>query len=239
MLNKLKPIHKNSKLDIEAILRASNNEKKKNIMRANTISMNDDEDSEEAPEDNFGDLPDATGAQQKMLTKNRILEGELIAGILKHWDEIFKVAVKKKGRKIILSKDEYSINFDVKNRRELILPPEYYLNLTDLEKYYIQNYKGKNPDWDITPLRMYLARRYDIKSDLIHLSIISKFCNTDMVDLIRKRYKPYQNKLLMKVKKRIKLRNARRKVEVAKPRRQTVAGAINLGQGKIKTHALK
>ena len=230
----------NSKLDIEAVLRASSNEKKKNIMRANTVSINDDEDSEEAPEDDFGDLPDAIEKKHVKLTKKqRVFEAELIAGMLKHWDEIFKAAVQKKGRKIILSKDEYSINYDVKNRRELILPPEYYLNLTDLEKFYIHNYKDKNPDWDITPLRMYLARRYDIKSDLIHLSNISKFCQVDMVDLIRKRYKPYQNKLLMKVKKRIKLRHARKKIEVHKPQRMAQRNSINVAGAKVKSHQLK
>lgn len=209
----------NSKLDVDAVLREGENKKKMNVMRSNTINYKDDS-SEECPEDHWADLPDPIEKKNVKLTKKqRVFEAELITGILKHWDEIFKVAVKKKARKIILSKDEYSINYDVKNRRELILPPEYYLNLTDLEKYYLENYKGKDPNWDVLPLRMYLGRRYEIKSDLIHLSNIAKFCNTDMVNLFKKKFKPYQNKLLAKVKKRIKMRNARKKVEVSMPKR--------------------
>jgi hypothetical protein len=149
--------------------------------------------------------------------------------------------VEKKGRKIILSKDEYSIDYDIRNRRELILPPEFYLNITKLEKYYFENYDQAKADWDITPLRMYLTRRYDIKSDLIHLTNISKFCKVPMVDLVRKRYKPYQNKLLMKVKKRIKLKHARRRVSIVKPRKAAGGGSVvPIGlKAKVQSHALK
>lgn len=199
------------------------------------------DDSDEVPEDEWEDLPLPSQEKKVKLTKKqRVFEEKLIEGIMKHWDEIYKVAVKKKQRKIILSKDEYSINYDVKNRRELMLPPEFYLNLTVLEKYYIENYRSKDPDWDIGALRMFLARRYDIKGDLIHLSNIAKFCKVDMVNLFKKKFKPYQNKLLNKIKKRIKLKHARKKVDVMRKKRKGRSSSVFPVQmnSKVQSHAL-
>lgn len=241
MLNRLAPVEKNSKMDIEAMLRDEDHHKKRKMMRANTLSANSRQ-SDDSPGTHWADLPDPIEKKNVKLTKKqRVYEGEIIAGLLKHWEEIFRVAVQKKGRKIMLTKDEYSIDYNVKNRRELILPPEYYLNLTELEKYYMDTYAGKHADWDITSIRMYLERRYDIKSDLIHLSNVSKFCKVPMVDLVRKRYKPLQNKLLQKVKKRIKLRNAKRIVLVQKnAKRQSIENELKMkNTGKIRTHNVK
>lgn len=210
------PIQKNSRIDIEALLKEADKEAKKNIMRAQTLTKS--KNSDDSPGGDWADLPDPTEKKNvKLSKKQRVFEAEIISTMLKNWDEIFKVSVEKKGRKIILSKDEYSIDYNIKNRRELILPPEYYLNLTKLERHFVENYMGKaGINWQVGDVRMYLDRRYDIKSDLIHLSNISKFLKVHMVDLVRKRYKPYQNKLLMKIKKRIKLRHAKKVVTVSK-----------------------
>lgn len=236
-VKKLLPIHKNSKLDIEAVLRQAENSKKKNIMRSHTLTK--DSDSDDNPEGHWADLPDPTEKRNvKLSKKQRVYEAGLQASLLRHWDEIFKVAVVKKGRKIILSKDEYSIDYDIKNRRELILPSEYYLNLTTLEKYYHEEENKKNLDWEVKSLRMYLARRYDVKSDLIHLNNVSMFCKVPMVDLIRRRFKPYQSKLMMKVKKRIKLKHARVKVDITKGKRLGVKPQISMPNAKAVSGAL-
>jgi len=56
--------------------------------------------------------------------------------MIKFWDIVFERAVEKKRRKITLTKDEYSIDYEVVNKRDLMLPPEYYLNLASLEKMF-------------------------------------------------------------------------------------------------------
>jgi len=218
-------------------------EKKKNVMRAQTLTQSSKQ-SDDSPGSHWEDLPDSVEKKNvKLSKKQRVTEELLRTELLKHWDEIFEVAVQKKGRKIILSKDEYSIDFNIKNRRELILPPEYYINMTVLEKYYMNKDGGTYVDssWDISTLRMYLARRYDIKSDFIHLSNISRFCKVPMVDLVRKRYKPLQNKLLQKVKKRIKLRNANKNVIVSKHAKKLTKDKMEMvpSHGKIRSHAIK
>ena len=106
----------------------------------------------------------------------------------------------------MLTKDEYSIDYDVVNKRELMLPPEYYLNLTKLEKEYLAKGKGKDPGIDISTLRMFLSIKYEIKGDVIHLTNISHFLKIPIVDLVRKRLNPVQNKLLVRVKKRLKIK---------------------------------
>jgi Ca2+-binding EF-hand superfamily protein len=238
----LAPIQKNSRIDIEALLREADKEVKKNIMRAQTLTRSN-KDSEDSPGGDWADLPDPTEKKNvKLSKKQRVFEAEIISTMLKNWDEIFRIAVEKKGRKIILSKDEYSIDYNIKNRRELILPPEYYLNLTKLERHFVENYQGKaGVKWQVGDVRMYLDRRYEIKSDLIHLSNISKFWKVHMVDLVRKRYKPYQNKLLMKVKKRIKLRHAKKIVTVTKNMKRLTQDKIDMlpSHGKKASEVLK
>lgn len=51
---------------------------------------------------------------------------------------------------------------------------------------------------------MYLSRRFEIKNDLIHLDSVAKWLGVPQTTLLRKNLKPVQNKLLSKVKKRLK-----------------------------------
>jgi len=206
MLNRLKPVEKNSKYDIGALLTQIEKEKSFKIMRATTLKSNV-RSGGDSPDADWADLPDPMGQKNiKLSKKQRAIEDSLKKELIKRWDEIFNYAVEKKRRKIMLTKDEYSIDYDVVNRRELMLPPEYYLNLKLLEKNYLVKHKSNELSYYVSTLRMYLSRRYDIKGNLIHLTNISHFLNIPLVDLVRRRYKPLKDKLLIRVKKRLKLK---------------------------------
>jgi len=69
-----------------------------------------------------------------------------------------------------------------------------------------------------------LSMRYDVRGNLIHLTSISKFLNIPMVDLVKKRDKPIQNKLLIRVKKRLNLKKARK---LAMPSREKKKLSVN------------
>jgi len=97
-----------------------------------------------------------------------------------------------------------------------MLPPEYYLNLAKIEKDYLENQYHKNYDFVCSLLRMYLSRRFPIKNDLIHLSNMSKFLQVPQVDLVRRQYKPFQNKLLLRVKKRLRMKKSNLNILVTK-----------------------
>lgn len=141
MLNKMQPIEKYSKKDIEALLYSIEDKKSKKVMRALTLSskkksIGDSPDSKWADID----LPDSIEKKNiKLSKKQKVVENFLKKTLLEKWDLIFNYAVEKKRRKIMLTKDEYSIDYDIVNKRELYLPPEYYLNLASMEKYYIAN----------------------------------------------------------------------------------------------------
>ena len=210
----MKPVEKYSKKDIEALLYSIDDKATKKIMRAATLSekkksIGDSPDSKWADID----LPDPTEKKNiKLSKKQKVVENMLKKSMINMWDTIFKIAVEKKRRKIMLTKDEYSIDYDIVNRRELMLPPEYYLNLSTLEKYYVSNLRGKEYDMDVSTLRMFLSMRFDIRGNLIHLANISKFLNIPLTNLVRKRSQPIENKLLVRVKKRLKLKNVKKAI---------------------------
>lgn len=209
MLNRLIPLQKgHSKSDIEAFLISVEKQRTNKIMRATTL-LELNKNKSDAPDEiwNDIDLPDPKEKKNVKLSKKQIvIENMLRQEMIKQWDHIFNTAVEKKRRKIMLTKDEYSIDYDVVNKRELMLPPEYYLNLTKLEKEYLTKHKGKDSGIDISTLRMFLSIKYEIKGDVIHLTNISHFLKIPIVDLIRRRLNPVQNKLLVRVKKRLKLK---------------------------------
>jgi len=112
-----------------------------------------------------------------------------------------------------------------------MLPPEFYLNLQTLEKNYIDKDYGVNYNIPVSRVRMYISRRFAIKHDLVHLNSMSKWLGVPQVQLIRKRYKPEQNKLLTRVKKRLRMRKKKMNVFVrtrAKPKTLSAPEAMKL-----------
>ena len=243
-MKRLVPVERNSKMDIEALLFKIDHEQKasqKKLMKSATLKRN--LSNEMVPQDEFDDLPDPSEHPCARLSqKQKMEENYLKSELLKSWDMLYKIAVEKKRRKIILSKDEYSVDYDVVNRRELLLPPEFYLNMAKLEKNYMDNHYNQGYNLPVSRLRMYLSRRFSIKHDLIHLNCISKWLNVSQVDLLRKRLKPVQNKLLNRVKKKLRMKKSRVSVFVkAKPKMLSAKEAANLPSfgGKARDQAVK
>lgn len=70
MLNKLKPIQKNSRINVDQIMRDADNQKKAKVMKSNTLSMKDD-DSDDAPDEDWADLPDPSEKKNVILSKKQ------------------------------------------------------------------------------------------------------------------------------------------------------------------------
>ena len=231
-------------MDIEALLFKIDHEKTKSTMKlTRSASLKKNIYHEIVPQNEFDDLPDPSELPCARLSQKQKMEENLLKSeLLKEWDKVYKISVEKKRRKIILSKDEYSIDYDIVNRRELLLPPEFYLNLAKLEKNYIENHYGKDYSLPVSRLRMYLSRRFTIKHNLIHLNCISAWLKVSQVDLLRKRPKPFQNKLLNRVKKKLRMKESSVHVFVKdKSKRLAIQGAMNQSsfEGKARDQAVK
>ena len=67
----------------------------------------------------------------------------------------------------MLAKDEYWVDYDVKDRRKLLTPPEYYLDVNKLEKIYYEN-TDQIPLNLLSVLQDNVRKFFDIKWDLSH-----------------------------------------------------------------------
>lgn len=130
LIRKLKPIERNSKAELQWLLTDSSKQK---VMRSGTLRAAQKIKSQESRigSEVLDELPDPIESKGVKLTKRqKAVENELKIAIRSSWPKIFEKCVVRKRRRVILSKDEFSIDYNIKNKRELLLPPEYYLNLT-------------------------------------------------------------------------------------------------------------
>ena len=108
--------------------------------------------------------------QQRMnlylVNRQIIVDSEIKTFLWYEWEWLFQNVVVKKRRKIILQKDEIWVDYDVVNKRKLILPPEYYLDIAKLEKLYFETpHKVPLKIQEVMKMnfRKILDDRYDVK----------------------------------------------------------------------------
>lgn len=81
------------------------------------------------------ELPTPSGQKKLKMSKKQIVEeSELIQTLRKNWDWIYTNIIVKKKRKIILSDSCNNIHYEIKDKKKLLVPPEFYLDLSKLEK---------------------------------------------------------------------------------------------------------
>ena len=97
-----------------------------------------------------------------------------------------------------MQKDEYSVDYDIKDRRKLMTPVENYLDITKVERIIYDgtaNVEQSFLDMFKNNLRKIMNLHFTVKKGLVHIANVSKFLQWNVVDLLRAE-KPYQNKLL-------------------------------------------
>ncbi|CAI2366108.1 unnamed protein product [Moneuplotes crassus] len=148
------------------------------------------------------------GSQKKLkMSKKQIVEeSELIQTLRKNWDWIYTNIVVKKRREIILRDNCNNIHYDIKDKKKLLTPPEFYLDLSKLEKV-MMNHQEELPtslaDISKKDIREFFYLRCNVKRGLVHLASCAKIFNCEITDLIQKQ-KPYMNKLLKNPRKQLK-----------------------------------
>jgi len=108
----------------------------------------------------------------------------------------------------MLEEDNYWIDYETVDRRKLLTPPEYYFDLSKLEKYSFEE-PEKIPEGlrEVVQkdIREFFDQRWSVKRNLVHIASLAKLFNWEITDLVSK-MKPYENKLLKHPRKRIKRR---------------------------------